>query len=349
MVEWVKLYQSCHFGLFAIYFCSHMKQFFGCILISLTFFTFCAHAQQPIRMILDTDMDSDVDDAGALAMLHTLMDHQIIDLLGIIVTSDDPFAPSCTDAINHYYGRPKISIGAQKGNTMLEQSRYTKQIAAEFPHKIKKYDEAEEATVLYRKLLAAQPDSSVVLVTIGHLTNLQKLLESEPCQNSPLNGVDLVAKKVKLWSCMGGNYPEGKEANFYRPDPQSTVVSLAKYPGKVVFSGWELGNKVLTGGQYLKRSIPSDSPVWRAYQLYNDFAGRPSWDQTSILCAVANPEAYWEVEVNGINAVTEDGSNKWVYGKASNHAYLKEKINPEEVAKIIDALMAGIFSPAFLK
>jgi len=102
MVEWVKLYQSCHFGLFAIYFCSHMKQFFGCILISLTFFTFCAHAQQPIRMILDTDMDSDVDDAGALAMLHTLMDHQIIDLLGIIVTSDDPFAPSCTDAINHY-------------------------------------------------------------------------------------------------------------------------------------------------------------------------------------------------------------------------------------------------------
>ncbi len=326
-----------------------MKKFLVILILSLNLLALSAHAQQPIRMILDTDMDSDVDDAGALAMLHTLMDHRIVDVLGIIVTSDDPYAPSCTDAINHYYGRPGIPIGAQKGNKMLEQSRYTKQIAAEFPHKIKKYDDAEEATVLYRKLLAAQPDSSVVLVTIGHLTNLQKLLESGPCQYSPLNGVELVARKVRLWSCMGGNYPEGKEANFYRPDPQSTVVSLAKYPGKVVFSGWELGNKVLTGGQYLKKSIPSDSPVWRAYQLYNDFAGRPSWDQTSILYAVARPEAYWESEVNGSNSVTEDGSNKWVYGKAGNHAFLKEKMNPEEVAKIIDALMAGIFSPEYLK
>jgi purine nucleosidase len=326
-----------------------MKHFLIFLMISLNLPVLYTHAQQPVRMILDTDMDSDVDDAGALAMLHTLMDHKIVDLLGVIVTSDDPYAPSCTDAINHYFGRPNIPIGVEKGNTMLEQSRYTKQIAAEFPHKIKKYDDAEEATALYRKLLAAQPDSSVVLVTIGHLTNLQRLLESGPCQNSPLNGVELVAKKVKLWSCMGGNYPEGKEANFYRPDPQSTVVSLAKYPGKVVFSGWELGNKVLTGGQYLKRSIPSDSPVWRAYQLYNDFAGRPSWDQTSILYAVANPEMYWELEVNGSNTVTEDGSNKWVDGKVGNHSFLKEKMNPEEVAKIIDALMAGIFSSMYLK
>jgi purine nucleosidase len=314
-----------------------------------TFSVQATYAQQPVRIILDTDMDSDVDDAGALAMLHTLLNHNVIDLLGIIVTSDDPYAPSCTDAINHYYGRPDIPIGAQKGNTMLEQSRYTKQIAAEFPHRLKTYNDAEDATVLYRKLLAAQPDSSVVLVTIGHLTNLQKLLESGPCQNSKLNGIELVAKKVKLWSCMGGNYPEGKEANFYRPDPQSTVVGLAKYPGKAVFSGWDLGNKILTGGQYLKKSIPEDSPLWRAYELYNDFAGRPSWDQTSILYAVADPDAYWELDRHGKNTVANDGSNKWEPGNAGNHGYLKEKMDPVEVAKIIDALMAGVFSIEFLK
>ncbi len=42
-------------------------------------------AQQ--RVILDTDIDSDVDDVGALAMLYNLHNHRIIDLLGVIVTT----------------------------------------------------------------------------------------------------------------------------------------------------------------------------------------------------------------------------------------------------------------------
>ena len=47
-------------------------------------------AQQ--RVIVDTDIDSDVDDAGTLAMLYTLHKQHKINLLGTIVTSDDPFA-----------------------------------------------------------------------------------------------------------------------------------------------------------------------------------------------------------------------------------------------------------------
>jgi hypothetical protein len=43
-------------------------------------------AQSPLKIILDTDIDSDVDDVGALAMLHTLADHQVVEILGIIVT-----------------------------------------------------------------------------------------------------------------------------------------------------------------------------------------------------------------------------------------------------------------------
>ena len=44
------------------------------------------------RVIVDTDIDSDVDDAGTLAMLYTLHKQHKINLLGTIVTSDDPFA-----------------------------------------------------------------------------------------------------------------------------------------------------------------------------------------------------------------------------------------------------------------
>jgi purine nucleosidase len=323
-------------------------------LVGLTLFIFCFIAlviaqAQPIKIILDTDIDSDVDDAGAMAMIHTLEKHGVVEILGIIVTSDDPYAPSCADAINHYYGRPDIPIGAEKGNTMLEQSRYTKQIAAEFPHRLKTYNDAENATVLYRRLLASQPDGSVVIISIGHLTNMKNLLESKRCKYSKLSGMELVKRKVKLWSCMGGFYPEGKEANFYRPDPASTKICVENWPGKVVFSGWELGNRVVTGGDFIKRSIAKDNPVWRAYELYNNFAGRASWDQTSILYAVAPNSGYWELETNGYCQVFDDGSNKWISGKESSHAYLKEKMKPEEVAKIIDALMAGIFNPAFIE
>lgn len=309
--------------------------------------TTVVYAQSPVKVIFDTDIDSDVDDVGALAMLHTFADHNAVEILGVIVTSEDKYAPMCTDAINHYFGRPDIPIGALKGYPLRDNSKYTRQLSQEFPHSLTSYDEAEDATALYRKLLSSQPDSSVVIITVGHLTNLQNLIESKPDQHSKLSGLDLVKKKVKLWSCMGGVYPEGKEANFYRPDPASTKASVEKWPGQVVFAGWEIGDKIITGGAYLQKSLPNKSPVWRAYQLYNNFEGRQSWDQASVLYAVSQSNDYWDLNKDGHVEVAADGSNKWVPGKKGKQAYLVEKMNPAEVAKVIDALMTGKYSIDF--
>ena len=305
------------------------------------------HAQSPVKIIFDTDIDSDVDDVGALAMLHTFADHNAVEILGVIVTTEDQYAVQCTDAINHYFKRPDIPIGALKDVPLRDNSKYTRQISQEYPHSLASYDEAEEATALYRRLLSAQPDSSVIIITVGHLSSLMNLLESGPDQYSPLSGPDLIQKKVKFWSCMGGMYPEGDEANFIRPDPASTIVSVEKWPGQVVFSGWELGNKIITGGDYVKKSLSSESPVWRAYQLYNNFQGRPSWDQASVLYAISNSSDYWDLQKEGHLVIAEDGGNQWVAGENENQAYLVEKMKPTEVAKIIDAIMTGIYSSDF--
>src|SRR5690606_40790601 len=64
-------------------------------------------------------------------------------------------------------------------------------------------------------------------------------------------------------------------------------------------SGWEIGNSIITGADYLKKAISTKSPVWRAYQLYNNFAGRPSWDQASILYAISPSGDYWDVNKEG--------------------------------------------------
>jgi len=291
------------------------------------------------KVILDADIDSDVDDVEALAMLHTLADQKKIDFLGVIVTSDDTYAAECTSAINKYFGRSRLPIGVLKNQQNLRgNSKYTRQIAAEFPHRLKSNEKEQDATALYRKLLSKSPDSSVIIITIGHLTNLQNLLKSNGDKYSPLSGKELVNRKVAKWLCMGGQFPEGKEANFYRPDPGSTVYCLQEWKKPVIFAGWEVGDKIKTGGDYLKSKLTPTSPVYRAYQLYNNFQGRASWDQVVVFLLKEEANKYFDTVKTGYCQVYEDGSNKWLLDKDSRHEYVQFKpgANYEEIARLMD-------------
>ena len=295
------------------------------------------------RVILDADIDSDVDDVGALAMLINLHNAGLIHLIGVIVTSDDPYAPVCTDAVNRYYGLEDIPVGFLKNQPKLNNhSRYTKFIAKEYPAGLKSWQDAEEAASLYRRLLTESPDESVEIVTIGHLTSLQRLLESGSDIHSPLNGHDLVQKKVSRWICMGGQFPAGKEANFYRPDPLSTVYCVGHWKKEVVFCGWEIGNLVITGGSWLKENLPEGHPVRRSYELYNGFAGRQSWDQIAVMHLVPGFERYVDF-VYGECVVAQDGSNTWQNQDQGPHKYVvfKKETDVAKVTRYIDGLMAG--------
>lgn len=295
------------------------------------------------KVIIDADIDSDVDDVGALAMLLNLHKTGNIELIGVIVTSDDPYAPVCAAAICKFYGLSEIPIGFLRNQNVLKNhSKYTKFITDEFPAELKSLQDAEEASTLYRKLLANSPDESVIIITIGHLTSLQQLLQSPPDQISNLNGKKLVQRKVSKWICMGGQYPSGKEANFYRPDPASTVYCVKNWKKDVVFCGWEAGNPIITGGIWLKENLSPVYPVYRAYQLYNNFAGRQSWDQLAILQLV-NSTSHFFSFVNGTCIVNSDGSNSWVNSKSGKHQYmvLNPQVEVSEISNFIDRLMVG--------
>lgn len=295
------------------------------------------------QVILDADLDSDIDDMGALAMLLNLHKKGSIELIGVIVTSDDPYAPACADVMNTFYGLPEIPIGYLKNQPKLtNHSRYTKFIAQEFAGKIKAWQDAEDAIALYRRLLAQNTNESVVIVTIGHLTSLQGLIQSNADENSSLNGTQLVKKKVKKWICMGGQFPEGKEANFYRPDPQSTLYCVANWNKEVVFCGWEIGNKVITGGKGLKETLKPSHPLYRGYELYNNFAGRPSWDQIAVLLLTSESQKFFNYKT-GTCTVNPDGSNNWKDDKKGKHQYVV--FNPSadinSIVRYTDNLMAG--------
>ncbi len=295
------------------------------------------------KVIFDTDLDSDVDDVGALAMLLNLHKAGVIELVGVIVTSDDPYAPVCASAINTWYGLPGIPVGFLKGQQKLNNhSRYTRFIAGEFPSGMETWQEAEDAVLLYRKLLAEQSSEEVVIVTVGHLTSLQGLLQSAPDEVSPLTGEELVNGRVKQWICMGGHYPEGKEANFYRPDPLSTVYCVNNWKKEVLFCGWEAGNPIITGADRVKNALAPGHPVYRGYELYNGFAGRQSWDQVAVLMLLEVNERFFSL-VHGTCMVAPDGSNTWENNPSGPHSYIviNPLVGPEIISKYIDQLMVG--------
>jgi len=74
---------------------------------------FVAKAAQ-VPVLLDTDMDSDCDDAGALAILHTLADRGEAEILTTMVSSRQRWPAPCVAAINAWHGRPDLSIGTPR-------------------------------------------------------------------------------------------------------------------------------------------------------------------------------------------------------------------------------------------
>lgn len=276
---------------------------------------------RPIPVIFDTDMESDVDDVGALALLHALADLGEAEILAVTVCAGNPWSPLCADRLNHYYGRGEVPVGTVKGRSVRRDSRYTSQIAEEFPGRLAIPDEVPDALDILRRALAAQPDGSVVVVSVGYLTNLRDLLVTGADEHSDLDGRKLVARKVRLWACMGGHFPSGREFNIFQ-DTEASREALAGWPTEIVFSGWEVG-LAETGGPL--RELPATSPVRRAYELYRRIPHK-SWDLMTVLYAVRGIDrdragGYWDLSPRGRMVLAENGANTWQTDPGGNQRY----------------------------
>lgn len=302
-------------------------------------------AIQPVNLILDTDLGPDYDDVGAMAVLHALADSGYVDILATLSSNHDESVIPCIDVLNTYFNRPDIPLGAPKsegGVTMTSghKIKWTEVLPVKYPHKTKKTSDAPDAVEVYRKILSSQPDNSVVICTIGFFTNLKDLLLSVGDEYSPLPGKKLVAKKVKHLVSMAGLFPQGREFNVFCDTPASKVVA-EQWPTEIVFSGFEIGNAILTGKKLVASDI-ADNPVKDAYaQCFaeGDPDGRQSWDHTAVLVAVKGYEPYYNVERGTFNVVDDEGTNSWTPDVAGKHLRLIEKLSPAQMAGLIDNYM----------
>src|SRR6266852_2488659 len=90
---------------------------------ALVFFSAMAAVRAaPVRLIFDTDMGNDVDDAVALAMIHALESRGEAKLLAVTVTKDNRWAAPFIDAMNTFYGRADIPIGVVRNGKTPEDA-----------------------------------------------------------------------------------------------------------------------------------------------------------------------------------------------------------------------------------
>ena len=75
-----------------------------------------------MRLIFDTDIGNDVDDALALAVIHAMQSRGEAQLLAVSITKDSKSAAPYIDLVNTFYKRPSIPIGIVKGGKTTDDT-----------------------------------------------------------------------------------------------------------------------------------------------------------------------------------------------------------------------------------
>lgn len=304
-------------------------------------------AEIPVKIIFDTDMGSDCDDVGALALLHAYADLGKAEIIGCIYSSGAiPFGAGVIEAINIYYNRPNIPVGASIdfdfGDPVdkMTAEKLSKDTTA-FRNKIIHNSDATEQTRLTRQLLSDQDDSSIVYVTVGHTQGLYSLLTSPPDDISPMDGKKLVSRKIKHWVALGALNAANENNNFtkdwnffFNGTAPYTKYLIENFPVPVYIV--DAGAQVMTG-KSLQYS-PSGNIVRTAYRdwLWNVEKKtlddqRPSWDLAAVYFAVEGKGVFLRSLGEGYLEFDEDLGCRWHADSAgTNQTFIIQKDNVNE-------------------
>ncbi len=320
----------------------------------LAIITFAQSASaDPVRLIFDTDMGNDIDDAMALGMIHQLESRGLVKLLAVTSTKDHPMSAVYIDALNTFYGRPDIPIGAVRDGAAPALGKYlgfadeeTADGKLRYPHDLKSGEDAPDALDLLRKTLAAQPDGSVKIVQVGFSTNLARLLQSKGDEFSPLDGSALVKKKVKELVIMAGAFQtigfktKHLEYNVIKDIPSAKLFA-EKWPVPVVWSGYEIGiaaaypwKSIMDDYNYTKHHIIKESYLAYIPRHPHD---RPTWDLAAVLYAVLPDRGYFSLSPKGYVTVDDEGRTDFSPNPKGNDRY--QIMNAAQTEKVREAFV----------
>ena len=309
-----------------------------------------------LAVIFETDLGNDIDDALAMDLLYKYQDAGTIRLLAVNLNKEGLAPAEYADILNTWYGYPDIPVGIIRDGVDCETDavNYAQAVVnlkdaggrPLFARSHPGYADYPEAVTLYRRILSAEPDTSVVIASVGFSTNLARLLASPADEISPLTGKELVARKVKLLSMMAGCFidPNNHEYNVVKDVPAAKAV-FEEWPTPVVTSPVEVGGGIRYPGSSIENdfSWAPQHPVVEGYKAYRTMPyDRPTWDPTAVLYAVEGGD-WFTVSPPGRIEVTEEGSTFFTEDAAGTRRYLA--VTKEQREAILQHFIEIITSP----
>jgi inosine-uridine nucleoside N-ribohydrolase len=138
---------------------------------------------------------------------------------------------------------------------------------------------------------------------------------------------------------IGADGKTGYEFNVM-VDAAATKKVFAEWPTPIIISGFEIGEKILTGIRLIHNETIQHSPVKDAFSVAlakdSNTVGRNSWDETAVLVAVRGIAPWFGSRKLNFD-VEADGKNVLIPGE--KFTYLTFKQTPQQIAKVIEDLM----------
>jgi inosine-uridine nucleoside N-ribohydrolase len=296
-------------------------------------------AADPVPLIFDTDIGNDVDDALALAVIHSFESRGEAKLLAVTITKDNRHAAPYIDLVNTFYKRPEVPVGMARNGKTPEDSemirvpveRRTAGGSFVYPRRITDSSAAPDALDVLRAALNSAADRSVVIAQVGFSTNLARLLATDAL---------LIRRKVRFLSVMFGAFPLGKPEYNVMTDIPAAQKLVSEWPTPIVFSGFEIGQALLFPAASIERDFAwaPNHPVVDAYRAYKKMPyDRPTWDLTSVLYAVRPEGNYFSLSAPGKVSVDQKGVTHFTESADGRHRYLI--LEPGQKARALETLI----------
>ena len=293
-------------------------------------------------LIIDTDFETDCDDAGALAVACALADAGRIRLLGVNASVCSPWPAAAVRGFLQVFGRPERPVGCNRSRQDTEEYRrhasrssgllYPREVVRSVSSCVAERNRLPDSCAFYRRLLEAAPDRSVTVCAIGLLTSIAELFLS--------GGGELFRRKVKRLVTMAeAPFPEGADCFNWRMGPLAAETVLNRFRGELVVSPW--GKSVMTSAAHCPAGERGDllRLIYRISGSGDPEYRRSSWDQLAVLYAagelsdlmVPGPEGKLHFE-----AAT--GRHRWTPGDGKA-VFLHPAASDEKLARLVQEWM----------
>jgi|GEM_PF-3668211 len=314
----------------------------------------CSTSGEPI-IIFDTDIGPDIDDALALAMLHSYASNGEAKIAAVTVSRNSDIGVRYCDAINTFYMRPDIPIGKYFGSTTKDNAdnAFTGPViqSGHYPHDVHTTGSIKEGYKVMREVLASSPDNSVIILQTGFSTNTAQLLQSQPDAISPLTGQQLVQQKVSLICFMGGRiYQSLPEFNIQIHIPSAQYL-FANCPVDIIQSDFALGYNIFypLSSIYNDYNYVTNHPIKQSY-LTTDLSWHQDngayynmrvWDLTSVIAGIEPLTDYFKLEPRGNIVIQNNGVSVFTANPNGNVIGLgsAQSYSAAEKQKIVDRMI----------